>query len=130
MPGFPPGVHRIGGRNAAPAHRRTAEFYAPILPIVAELHRQGLSLASPAELDRREFGRGRAAITRSRGAFPGASRFSSAGAPRRLGDAGPRAGRPGFFAASAAQLSVEARKTMVRTMACRTNGGRPKAQNG
>ena len=56
MPGFPPGVHRIGGRNAAPIHRQAAhDFYTPILPVVAEMHRQGLSLRAIArELDRRE----------------------------------------------------------------------------
>jgi hypothetical protein len=54
MPGFPPGVHLIGGRNAAVTNARLArEFYAPILPLVAELHRQGLSLRAIArELDR------------------------------------------------------------------------------
>jgi hypothetical protein len=55
MPGFPPGVHLIGGRNAAPVNAQLArEFYTPILPLVAELHRQGLSLRAIArELDRR-----------------------------------------------------------------------------
>jgi hypothetical protein len=55
MPGFPPGVHKIGGENAAATHRQAArEFYAPIVPVVAELRRRGLSLrAIAAELDRR-----------------------------------------------------------------------------
>src|SRR5947199_7404481 len=55
MPAFPPGVHRIGGQNAALAHAQQArEFYVPIIPIVAELHGQGLSLRAIArELDRR-----------------------------------------------------------------------------
>jgi hypothetical protein len=55
MPSFPPGVHLIGGRNAAPVHAELArEFYAPIIPVVVELHRQGLSLRAIArELDRR-----------------------------------------------------------------------------
>lgn len=54
-PGFPPGVHLIGGRNGARAHAENAdEFYAPIIPIVAELRRQGMSLRAIArELDRR-----------------------------------------------------------------------------
>ena len=56
MPRFPPGVHLIGGRNAAATHVRAArEFYAPIIPLVVELRRQGLSLRAIArELDRRE----------------------------------------------------------------------------
>jgi hypothetical protein len=55
MPRFPPGVHLIGGRNAAVTNAQLArDFYAPILPLVAELHRQGLSLRAIArELDRR-----------------------------------------------------------------------------
>ena len=55
MPRFPPGVHLTGGRKAAATHARNArEFYAPIVPIVAELRRQGLSLRAIArELDRR-----------------------------------------------------------------------------
>ena len=54
-PGFPPGVHLKGGRNAAPVLAEMArEFYAPIIPIVLELRRQGLSLrAIGRELDRR-----------------------------------------------------------------------------
>lgn len=54
-PGFPPGVHLKGGRNAAPVHAEMADaFYAPIFPIVLELRRRGLSLRSIAsELDRR-----------------------------------------------------------------------------
>jgi hypothetical protein len=56
MPQFPPGVHRKGGEVSAPVSRELArEFYAPILPIVADLHRQGLSLRAIArELDRRQ----------------------------------------------------------------------------
>jgi hypothetical protein len=55
MPAFPPDAHQKGGRNAAPVHAEAArEFYASILPIVAELHRQGLSLRGIArELDKR-----------------------------------------------------------------------------
>ncbi len=55
MPRFPPGVHLVGGRNAAATHAQLArEFYAPILPVVTELRGQGLSLrAIAAELDRR-----------------------------------------------------------------------------
>ena len=55
MHGFPPGVHLIGGRNAAPYLRQLArEFYAPIIPVVVDLRRQGLSLRAIArELDRR-----------------------------------------------------------------------------
>ncbi len=55
MPQFPPGVHLIGGRNAAVKLRQMAvEFYANITPVVAELRRQGLSLRAIAgELDRR-----------------------------------------------------------------------------
>lgn len=53
--GFPPGVHLKGGRNAAPVLAQMAqEFYEPIIPIVLELRRQGLSLrAIGRELDRR-----------------------------------------------------------------------------
>jgi hypothetical protein len=65
MPSFPAGVHLIGGRNAAPINRALAdEHYRPILPAVADLRRQGLSLRAIArELERRgvptrhEFGR-------------------------------------------------------------------------
>lgn len=55
MPAFPPGVHLKGGRNAAPVLAEMArEFYAPIIPIVMELHSQGLSLrAIGRELDQR-----------------------------------------------------------------------------
>jgi hypothetical protein len=55
MPGFPPRGHLKGGQNAAPVNRALArEFYAPIIPIVVELRRQGLSLRAIArELDRR-----------------------------------------------------------------------------
>src|SRR5262245_43800055 len=55
MPRFPPGVHLVGGRNSAPVHEAAArEFYAPLLPVAAELARQGLSLRAIArELDRR-----------------------------------------------------------------------------
>ena len=55
MPRFPAGVHLQGGRNAAPVHREAArEFYAPLVPVVAELRRQGLSLRAIArELERR-----------------------------------------------------------------------------
>ena len=57
MPKFPPGVHLLGGRNAAVTNAQLArEFYAPITPVVAELRRQGLSLRAIArELDRRGF---------------------------------------------------------------------------
>jgi hypothetical protein len=53
-PGFPPGVHVKGGRNAAPIHAQAArEFYAPIIPLVVKLQGQGLSLRAIArELDR------------------------------------------------------------------------------
>ena len=55
MPGFPPGVHLKGGQASVESNRRLAQaFYAPILPVVAELRRQGLSLRAIArELDRR-----------------------------------------------------------------------------
>ena len=55
-PGFPSGVHLKGGQNAAPIHAEMADaFYAPIIPIVLELRRQGLSLRAIArELDQRE----------------------------------------------------------------------------
>ncbi len=55
MPSFPPGVHLKGGRISAVVHTIAArEFYAPILPVVAELRRQGLSLrAIASELERR-----------------------------------------------------------------------------
>jgi hypothetical protein len=56
MPAFPPDAHLKGGRNAAPVLAEMArEFYAPIIPIVMELHGQGLSLrAIAAELERRK----------------------------------------------------------------------------
>jgi hypothetical protein len=52
---FPEGVCHKGGAASAPVHRESArEFYAPLLPVVAELRRQGLSLrAIAAELGRR-----------------------------------------------------------------------------
>jgi hypothetical protein len=52
---FPNGVHLKGGAAAAPVHRQhAAEFYGPLLPIVAELHGAGMSLrAIAAELARR-----------------------------------------------------------------------------
>jgi hypothetical protein len=55
MPTFPPGAHLKGGRNAAPVNRELArEFYEPIIPVVVELRRRGLSLRQiAAELDRR-----------------------------------------------------------------------------
>ncbi|MBI3410366.1 MAG: recombinase family protein [Planctomycetes bacterium] len=55
MPEFPPGVHLKGGQTAAVTHARMArEFYAPIIPVVLELRRQGLSLRAIArELDQR-----------------------------------------------------------------------------
>jgi hypothetical protein len=55
MPAFPPGAHQKGGQASAPVNRELArEFYEPIIPIVLELRRQGLSLRQIArELDRR-----------------------------------------------------------------------------
>ena len=52
---FPPGVHLIGGRNAAATYRANAdEFYRDIIPVVLALAEQGLSLRAIArELDRR-----------------------------------------------------------------------------
>jgi hypothetical protein len=54
MPSFPSGVHRIGGANSAPVHvAQRVEFYAPLLPVLAGLRAQGLSLrAIAAELNR------------------------------------------------------------------------------
>jgi hypothetical protein len=51
---FRPGVHAKGGRHAAVAHvSRANDFYAPLIPIVTELHRKGLSLRDIAgELER------------------------------------------------------------------------------
>jgi hypothetical protein len=56
MPAFPPGVHLKGGRNAAPVHAEAArEFYAPLLALVADLRRRGLSLRAIArELQARQ----------------------------------------------------------------------------
>src|SRR5580704_11884757 len=50
MPTVPPdGRHLKGGRNAAPVLARLArEFYAPIVPVVLDLRRQGLSLRAIA----------------------------------------------------------------------------------
>jgi hypothetical protein len=55
MPAFPPGAHLKGGAALAPVNRELArEFYEPIIPVVVELRRQGLSLRAIArELDRR-----------------------------------------------------------------------------
>jgi hypothetical protein len=55
MPAFPPGVHRKGGQAAASTHVAMArEFYGPLLALVAELRRSGLSLRAIAgELQRR-----------------------------------------------------------------------------
>jgi hypothetical protein len=55
MPTFPPDAHLKGGRNAAPVLAELARaFYAPIVPVVLELRRQGLSLRAIAgELKRR-----------------------------------------------------------------------------
>jgi hypothetical protein len=55
MAGFPPDVHRIGGEHSVEVHRAAArEFYAPLLPLILELHRRGLSLRKIArELDAR-----------------------------------------------------------------------------
>jgi hypothetical protein len=54
-PHSPSGVHLKGGQTAAVTHATAArEFYAPLLPVIVELRRQGLSLrAIAAELDRR-----------------------------------------------------------------------------
>jgi hypothetical protein len=55
MPAFPPDAHLKGGAASAPVNAQLArEFYAPLLPIVRELRRQGLSLRAIArELERR-----------------------------------------------------------------------------
>jgi hypothetical protein len=91
MPGFPAGVHLIGGRNAAATHARDAEeFYAPILPVVAGLRRQGLSLRQiAAELDRR-------GVRTRWGCF-----YEPSGAG---GDGGPRFGEPRIIRWSATQV--------------------------
>ena len=54
MKRFLPAVHLKGGQTSAVVHAKAArEFYAPILPIVAELRRKGLSLRAIArELER------------------------------------------------------------------------------
>lgn len=55
MPAFPPGACLKGAQASIMSHVQLAdEFYAPIIPIVAELRRQGLSLRAIArELDQR-----------------------------------------------------------------------------
>jgi GYF domain 2/Recombinase len=55
MPAFPADAHLKGGQNAAPVLAQLArEFYAPIIPVVLELHGQGLSLRAIArELESR-----------------------------------------------------------------------------
>jgi Recombinase len=55
MPEFPADAHLKGGQNAAPVLAQLArEFYAPIIPVVLELHGQGLSLRAIAtELEQR-----------------------------------------------------------------------------
>jgi hypothetical protein len=52
---FPPGVHRLGGLNAAPVNRQLAdEFCREVAPVALELRRAGLSLrAIGQELARR-----------------------------------------------------------------------------
>ena len=54
MRGFPPGAHRKGGEVSAAVHiDRAREFYAALLPFVADFRRQGLSLRAIAlELQR------------------------------------------------------------------------------
>ena len=73
---FPEGAHRRGGQAAAPVNRQLAdEFARPLLPLVTELRRRGLSLRQIArELDRSGY--------RPRLAYPG-QRWS-AQAVRRL----------------------------------------------
>src|SRR6478752_1631426 len=83
--GFPSGVH-LGGANAAITLAELArEFYAPIIPAVMELRRQGLSLrAIGRELERRGI--------KPRFGFP---RWSAAGPARAdpwRGGAGNRIG--------------------------------------
>jgi hypothetical protein len=55
MPAFLQGIHLKGGQAAASVNtERAREFYAPLIPIVAELRRQGLSLRAIArELEKR-----------------------------------------------------------------------------
>jgi hypothetical protein len=55
MPAFPHGASAKGGQASIKTNVESARaFYAPILPVVAELHGQGLSLRQIArELDRR-----------------------------------------------------------------------------
>jgi hypothetical protein len=55
MPGFPAGASARGGATAAITHAAAArEFYRPLLPLVVELARQGLSRRAIArELTRR-----------------------------------------------------------------------------
>jgi hypothetical protein len=52
---FAPGAHLTGGRNAAAVHKAGAEaFYRDVMPLVARLRSEGLSLrAIAAELQRR-----------------------------------------------------------------------------
>ena len=94
MPGFPPGVHQLGGRNAAEGHAQAArEFYAPLLPVVVELRRRGLSLrAIAAELDRRgKDPPGMGSLERDAGAArPGACGRGRAGGTRPAAGQGPR----------------------------------------
>ena len=50
LPSLPPGAHVIGGKATAPVlARRADEFYAPIIPVVAELDAAGLSLREIGE---------------------------------------------------------------------------------
>lgn len=55
MPGFPSDAHLKGGQASISVHVRLAdEFYFPIIPIVVDLHRQGLSLRTISrELEQR-----------------------------------------------------------------------------
>ena len=54
MQAFPADAHRRGGAASAPIHREAAQrFYAPLIPLVVELHGRGLSLRKiAAELNR------------------------------------------------------------------------------
>src|SRR4051812_34573189 len=98
---FPPGAHLKGGRNAAPVLVELArEFYAPIIPIVQELHKQGLSLREIGrELERRQI---KPRIGGPVGGPGGGSRWAAAQVRRVL----LYAAKPASLAAAPAKAST------------------------
>jgi hypothetical protein len=105
MPAFPADAHLKGGRNAAPVLAALArEFYEPIIPIVMELRRQGLSLRAIArELEQRgikpryEFPRWSAAQVR-RVVLRGSQQAAAPTSPTQAAPALPKVAAPVLLA--------------------------------